>query len=102
MESWISGEIRKGDLILAILHNYSDVGIYLGNGRNTSHQYYGISSLCNWIDNLHHNPKHKPPYKSYVSNCNKYRMVKYSSELMNEKTKEEYNKAIEALKLLKI
>lgn len=99
MESYISKEIKKGDLILVIFNNTSELGFYLGKGRNQSHQYHRLTSLDYWLPEIKQGIA-KAPAKGYVSNCTPYRMVKYSPELLNDEFKDKYNNALEALKLL--
>jgi hypothetical protein len=94
MESYISGEIKKGDLIFVVEDKYGTAAFYLGN-----HQYYTINSLWNWfiVD------KKDKPYKSHMKKYLPDRIVKYSPELIiNPEVRDTYETALEALKLLNI
>lgn len=105
MDSWVSGEINKGDLILAILNNHTDIGFYLGKGRGGSHQYHSIERLNWWLSRIREGKikSDRIPAVAYITNCTKYRMVKYSPDLIiNKELKEKYNNSLEALKLLNI
>ena len=97
MDSHISGEIKKGDLIL-ILDNRIRIGFYLGEGSGTSQRYYNIECLDRWINN---GKKYKPSI-SNIWGTTANRIIKYSPDLLSKKTEETYNKALEALKLLNI
>jgi hypothetical protein len=102
MDSWISGEIKKGDLIIAIFNNWIQMGFYLGPGKGQSQQFYQVGRLVDWLNRVDAVRKVTRPYKSYVSNSDRYRFIKYSTELLCADQLEQYNKALEALKLIKI
>ena len=107
MDSWISGELKKGDLIVAVFNNYLELGFYLGKGGGMSEQYYSTGRLSQWLTYVEKCKEdgvpYKAPYKSYMSNANSYRFMKYSPELIIEEGMlEQYNRAITAIKLLNI
>lgn len=106
MDSWISGKLVKGDLVFACFGGSGEIGFYLGGGKGNSQQYYSIYRLANWFNrnkDLDHLFTTTRPYRSYISNSNKYRFIKYSPELIiNQEQLETYNTAVEALKLLNI
>lgn len=97
MDSYISGEIKKGDLIL-VLDNRIRVGFYLGAGSGTSQRYYNINCLCRWNDS----DKRRKPSISNIWGNTVSRMIKYSPDLLSGEMLKSYEKALEALKLLNI
>lgn len=105
MNSYISGEIKKGDLIAAVHQGFVEIGFYLGPGKGQSQQYHSIGRLAHWLDKLNAGKveSNSRPYVAYIPNSNYYRFIKYSPELIiSETVLEDYNKALEALKLLNI
>lgn len=104
MISFISGEIEKYDLIIAVGDKWAELGFYLGKGSGYSQQYYSISNLSNWrFTRLNNSSAYEKPYKSYIAPADKYRFIKYSPELINnEEVREMYKSALEAMKLLNI
>ena len=105
MNSYISGEIKKGDLVGAVHQGFVEIGFYLGPGKGQSQQYHSIGRLAHWLDKLNVGKikSNTKPYVAYISNSNHYRFIKYSPELIiGERSLEDYNKALEALKLLNI
>lgn len=101
MVSNISGELKKGDLVL-VLDNRIRIGFYLGHGSGSSLQYYSTYVLIRYIERWNNGERHHNCYKSNIFGYTKDRIMKYSPDLLSGEALDEYNKALEALKLLNI
>ena len=98
MKSYCSGELKTGDIIITSVYSYLDLGIYLGPGSGKNILYYIIADLSYWMENKHT----KKPHKTSII-YHSGRVMKYSADLItDEEKRKDYEKAIEALKLLNI
>ncbi len=102
-----TGELKTGDLIVVHRHYVVDVGFYLGRGRNYSLQYFDLNNTAYWSDMSkkwkEEGITNKPPlYKSYIANPSSWRVIKISPDLLTDKYKEKYDRAMDLLKELKV
>lgn len=102
----LSGDIQVGEYIVIAETNYLNAGFYIGRGKTGSFQFFSVESLTHWLD-AKSNPgswlsKRKHPYKSYINSPYITRIAKYSPDCLSPEEKQEYEKAIEALKLLNL
>jgi hypothetical protein len=90
-ESRFSGTIRKGDLIAIACESYMDIGIYVGRGKTQTVQYYTLYTLS---VNYSENRTLSRGDKSYINAPHKTRIIKISSNDLNDETLNHYNKAM--------
>lgn len=100
----LSGDIKIGDYIVVADGNYLNTGFYIGRGQGNSFQFFTVRGLVVWLDTKLNNPtyKRKHPYRSYLNTPSSYRISKYSPDCLTSEEKQEYEKALEALKLLNL
>ena len=100
MKTAYSNELQTGDFIIISNGRFLALGFYLGRGSTGSLQFYSLWSLSTWLDKTN---RVKSPHKEYVNIAGQYRVAKYHPDcLENPEFIEKYEKAVEALKLLKI
>jgi hypothetical protein len=105
------GEIHKGDLVAVSYSNNFIIGIYFGQGRGGTFQYYtphGVVESRNWWEKAQTDKAYsvngKPwalnrVWKSYVNTPTGTRIIKLHRD--NITSPEEINKIIEAKEILK-
>lgn len=98
--TYYTGELKIGDFIIVCEAYQMHLGFYRGRGRGNSFQYFSMTSLSRWFDAPQ--IKYKNPKLCYHNTYNEFRVVKFSPDLLILEEKIKYEKAIEALKLLKI
>jgi len=100
-----SGELHKGDLIIVSGNNSAYLAFYLGRGQGGTMQHFSLRQLTEWLDNKdnsRYNTKKGGPYVWYVNSPHANRISKYSPELLVKHWRDEYDKALLALKTLKV
>jgi hypothetical protein len=102
--TYYTGELKLGDLVAIASFSCVELGFYRGRGQGNSFQYYELSSLARWVDynDAPHNSPWKSPKAAYFNSYSGSRVIKYSPELLTLEYQVIYEKAIEALKRLKI
>lgn len=96
-------EIKTGDMIIIAFNNaWLDIGFFLGRGQGNSIQYYTINRLSNWLGQVKNGGKRKVPFKNFYNTHHPTKIARYSPDFLSPEIMVEYEKAIEALKLLKI
>lgn len=101
-ETIISGDINPMDFVIIATDSNLELGFYVGRGPTGTFQYYTFWSLSTIFKNYQSSGVLIKPNKAYINSPHKWRIAKYSPELLTEEKQEEYYKSIEALKLLKL
>lgn len=95
IDSYVSGKINIGDLICI---DGCRIGFYLGRGCGDSVQFYTL----NVLDTMLSRKQFLKPYVSYIMGSNvKYRIKKYSPDLLSDEHKKKYDNALIALEKIK-
>jgi len=89
-------DVQIGDFVAISKYYYTVFGFYAGQGKNYSFQYYDMDTLARWLNDS------KTIIKKYYIKYYTCRVIKYSPEFLNKNNKEQFEKAIEALKQLKV
>jgi hypothetical protein len=101
-ETTISGDINPMDFVTIATDNSLELGFYVGRGPTGTFQYYTFWSLNAIFDRHQQDGALIKPNKAYINSPSRWRIAKYSPELLTEDKQEQYYKSIEALKLLKL
>lgn len=105
-ETKLSGNIQIGDYIILSEGNYLTTGFYIGRGKTGSFQFFTVNALVYWIDAKkdpnNHYGRAKRPYKSYINSPYITRISKYHPDCLSPEQRQDYEKAIEVLKLLNL
>ena len=102
-ETVISGDVNPMDFVTIATDSSLELGFYVGRGPSGTFQYYTLWMLNMIFDHYQQNGKiDRKVYKSYINSPHKWRIAKYSPELLTEEKQEHYYKSIEVLKLLKL
>ncbi len=104
METRLSGRLAKGDLIVVSINGgYLDLGFFLDGHTEGTLRYFSVQDLNNWFESRDTMLKKKRPYISFINKAYEDRVVKFHPDSFSEEFYDnEYLKALEALKLLKI
>lgn len=97
-----TGALKVGDFIVVAEGNHMYIGFFAGRGIGNSFQYWTTWQLSRWLDDPTWRKKGHLPRKSYHNTYNPQRAMKITPEFLNAEHMEEYNKSIEALRILKI
>jgi hypothetical protein len=105
------GDIHKGDLVAISNSNYFSIGIYFGQGRGGTFQYFtpsGVVESKNWWKKANIDPAysdHNKPWKltriwkHYVNTPRDTRILKLNRD--NITSQEQINNILEAKEILK-
>lgn len=100
-----TGDLKVGDLIAVSEGSSLQIGFFAGRGPTYTFQYWTLWSLSSWLDNgqaSRFGPRGKNPVKSYHNNSYPMRSIKISPEFFDNETMIQYEKSVEALKILKV
>jgi len=98
-----TGTIKTGDLVvIAASLTWLEFGFFLGRGQGGSVQYYSIRRLAHWLAYHKQGGNQSRPHVDFYNTPYATKIARYNPEFFEGEMLELYEKAIEALKLLKI
>ena len=98
-----TGTIKTGDLVvISVSLSWLEFGFFLGRGQGNSVQYYSIRRLAQWLACHKEGNKQLRLYVDFYHTPYATKIARYSPEFFEGEMLEFYEKAIEALKILKL